>query len=101
MQIRKHYPEVEYIEINVRADHVHMVVSFPPKYTIAKIVQIIKTNTSKEMFEKFKILKERYRTKHIWSIGYYVSTVGLDEEAIKQYVKYQEKEDLGQAELAF
>ena len=57
-EIREHYPEVEYIEINVQAGYVHRVVSFPPKYSIEKIVQIIKTNTSKEIFEKFKFLKE-------------------------------------------
>jgi putative transposase len=100
-EVRKYYPEIEYVEVNIQTDHVHAVVSFPPKYSIARIVQIIKTNTSRGLYEKFKFLRERYRTKHVWSIGYYVSTVGLDEEEIKRYVKYQEKEDLGQAELAF
>ena len=100
-EVRKYYPEIEYIEVNIQTDHVHVVVSFPPKYSIARIVQIIKMNTSRGLYEKFKFLRERYRTKHVWSIGYYVSTVGLDEEEIKRYVKYQEKEDLGQAELAF
>ena len=98
-QVKDYYPEIEYVETNVQPDHV--VINFPPKYSIAKVVQIMKSNTSRGLYEQFKYLRERYRTKHVWSIGYYVSTVGLDEEEIKRYVKYQEKEDLGQAELAF
>ena len=100
-QVKDYYPEIEYVETNVQPDHVHVVINFPPKYSIAKVVQIMKSNTSRGLYEQFKYLRERYRTKHVWSIGYYVSTVGLDEEEIKRYVKYQEKEDLGQAELAF
>jgi putative transposase len=100
-EVRKRYPEVEYIERNIRPDHVHVVVSFPPKYSISKVVQVIKSNTGRALWEKFAFLKERYYGRGgIWSAGYFVSTVGLDEETIRQYVRYQEKEDLGQAELA-
>lgn len=99
-EVRKHYPEVEYVERNIQADHIHLLVSFPPKYSIAKIVGIMKQNTSKALKEKFDFLRERYYgSPGIWSIGYFVSTVGLDESMIRKYVKYQEKEDLGQAEL--
>lgn len=100
-EVRKFYPEIESEEINIQPEHVHMAVSFTLKYSISKVVQVIKSNTSKGLYDKFKFLQERYRTRHVWSIGYYVSTVGLDEEEIKRYVKYQEKEDLRQAELAF
>lgn len=100
-EIRKYYPEIEYIRVKIQPDHVHIIVSFPPRYSISKVVGLIKSNTSKGLYEKFKFLQERYRTKHVWSIGYYVSTVGVNEEQIKRYVEYQEKEDLGQAELAF
>lgn len=101
-EVRKHYPEIEYVERNVQPDHVHLVVSFPPKYSIAKVVQILKANTGRALREKFAFLRKRYYGRGgVWSVGYFVSTVGLDEEAIKRYVRYQEKEDLGQAELAF
>ena len=101
-KIRKRYPEVEYVERNIRPDHVHVVVSFPPKYSVAKVVQVIKSNTGRALWEKFEFLKERYYGRGgIWSAGYFVSTVGLDEETIRRYVRYQEKEDLGQAKLAF
>lgn len=101
-EVRKHYPEIEYIERNIRQDHVHILVSFPPKYSISEVVQIMKANTSKALKEKFGFLKKRYWGKEgIWSVGYFVSTVGLDEEKIKRYVRYQEKEDLGQTKFAF
>ena len=101
-EIRKRYPEIEYVERNIRPDHVHVVVSFPPKYSVAKVVQIIKSNTGRALWEKFDFLKSRYYGRGgIWSAGYFVSTVGLDEKTIRRYVKYQEKEDLGQAKLAF
>ena len=101
-EIRKRYPEIEYVERNIRPDHVHVVVSFPPKYSIAKVVQVIKLNTGRALWEKFDFLKSRYYGRGgIWSAGYFVSTVGLDEKTIRRYVRYQEKEDLGQAKLAF
>ena len=100
-EIRKNYPEIEYVQRNIQPDHVHLVLSFPPKYSIAKIVQIIKSNTGKAMWEKFDFLRKRYYGRGgIWSAGYFVSTVGLDEKLIEKYVQYQEKEDLGQAKLA-
>ena len=101
-EVRKYYPEIEYIERNIQPDHVHIVINFPPKYSIAQVVQIIKQNTGKALRDKFEFIRERYYGRGgIWSVGYFVSTVGLDEETIRRYVKYQEKEDLGQAKLAF
>ena len=101
-EVRKFYPEIEYLERNIQLDHVHLVISFPPKLSISQVVQIIKSNTGKALKDKFDFLKQRYYGRGgIWSIGYFVSTVGLNEEMIMQYVKYQEKEDFGQAKLAF
>jgi len=100
-EIRKRYPEIEYVQRNIQLDHIHLVLSFPPKYSIAKVVQIIKSNTGKGLAENFEFLQERYYGGGgIWSVGYFVSTVGLDEKMIEKYVRYQEKEDLGQAKLA-
>jgi len=100
-EVRKSYPEIEYVQRNIQPDHVHIVLSFPPKYSIAKVVQIIKSNTAKAMWERFEFLRQRYHGRGgIWSAGYFVSTVGLDAKLIERYVRYQEKEDLGQAKLA-
>ena len=101
-EVRKQYPEIEYVERNVQPDHVHLVVSFPPRHSIAKVVQLLKANTSRALSEKFTFLRQRYHgAGGIWSVGYFVSTVGVDEERIKRYVRYQEKEDLGQTKFAF
>jgi putative transposase len=100
-EIGKHYPEIEYIEYNIQPDHVHLVLSFPPKYSGSKVIGIIKRNTGKALRNKFDFIRERYYgLGGMWSVGYFISTVGLDEETIKNYVKYQQKEDSGQAELA-
>ena len=100
-EVRKRYPEIEYIERNIQPDHIHMVLSFPPKYSIVKIVQLMKSNTGKALKEKFPYIKKRYWGRGgMWSVGYFVSTVGLDEQMIRRYVKHQGEEDLGQAKLA-
>jgi putative transposase len=100
-EVRKRYPEIEYLERNIRPDHIHIVVSFPPKYSIAKVVQIIKQNTGKALSKKYEYIRKRYYgAGGMWSAGYFVSTVGLDEKTILEYVRHQEREDLGQAKLA-
>jgi len=100
-EIRKLYPEIKYVQRNIQPDHIHLVLSFPPRYSLAKVVQIIKLNTGKAMWEKFDFLRKRYYGRGgIWSAGYLVSTVGFDEKLIEKYVQCQEKEDLGQAKLA-
>ena len=100
-EVRKQYPEIEFVKVNVQTDHVHLIVSFPPKYSIAKVVQILKQNTGKALKDKFDFLRKRYYgSGGIWSVGYFVSTVGLDEEMIMKYVEHQGKEDSGQAKLA-
>jgi putative transposase len=83
-EVRKYYPEIEYVERNIQPDHIHLIVSFPPKYSIARVVGIMKQNTGAALKEKFDFIKERYlRTGgSVWSTGYYVSTVGLDEHMI-------------------
>jgi putative transposase len=101
-EIRKYYPDIEYIERNIQPDHVHLVLSFPPKYSISDVVRVMKVNTGLALKEKFEFLQKRYWGRGgIWSVGYFASTVGLDETTIRRYVKFQEKEDRGQAKLAF
>ena len=100
-EVRKYHPEIEYIERNIRKDHVHLILSFPGRYSASRVVQIMKANTGKALKEKFDFLRKRYYGRGgIWSVGYFFSTVGLDEETIRAYVKHQEKEDLGQAQPA-
>ncbi len=83
-EIGKRYPEVEDIERNIEPDHVHRVMSFAPKYSIGRVVQMMKQNTGRGLKEKIEFLRERYwGSGGIGSVGYFVSTVGLDEDAIR------------------
>jgi len=74
----------------------------PLKYTVCKEVETIKKNTSRSLSRKFAFLKKVYwDRKGIWGKEYFVSTVGINEEVIRRYVKLQEKEETGQAKLEF
>lgn len=69
-EVQRHSPEVEYSERNIQPDHVHLVISFPPKYAIAKVVQIIKSNTGNALKDKFEFLQRRYYgAGGMWSAG--------------------------------
>jgi putative transposase len=81
-------------ELNVQIDHVHLIIKVPPKISISDIVGILKGRTAIRIFNKFRELKQRtYWGNHFWSKGYCLDTVGLDEEMIRKYVKYQEDKD--------
>ena len=81
-------------ELNIQEDHVHLMIMVPPKVSISELVGALKGRTAIRVFNKFKHLKQRpYWGNHFWSKGYCVDTVGLDEEMIRKYVKYQEKKD--------
>jgi putative transposase len=93
-------PDIEVIKVNVQADHVHMVVVIPPGIAVANAIQYIKTHTAKELKAKFPFLQKTYaRRGGIWSRGYCVSCIGMDEKEILAYVEHQEKEDKGQLQL--
>ena len=84
----------EVVELNVQVDHIHLLVMVPPKISISDFVGIVKGRTAIRVFNKFKELKNRpYWGNHFWARGYCVDTVGLDEEKIRAYVKYQEKRE--------
>ena len=81
-------------ELNVQADHVHLLVSVPPKVSISKLMGTLKGKLAIKLFKSYPNLKKKpYWGNHFWARGYFVSTVGLDEEMIRKYVKHQEKEE--------
>lgn len=99
-EIQKHYPEIVVEEANAEPDHLHVLVSIPPKMSVSSFVNVLKTNTANGLKGKFEFLKKLYwGTKSIWSIGYFVSTVGINESVIRKYIEFQGKEDTGQAKL--
>ena len=84
----------EVIELNVQSDHVHVVVSIPPKVSVSTYMGTIKGKIAVKMFKTYPMLKKKpYWGNHFWARGYFVNTVGLNEEMIKRYVKYQEEEE--------
>lgn len=95
-QISEWY-SVEIEEMSVQADHVHIVCSIPPKLSVSNYVGIVKGKPAIKLFEKKRYLKQKpFWGNHFWARGYFVSTVGIDEEKIKRYVKYQEQQEKDQ-----
>jgi len=84
----------EIVELNVRIDHVHLLIMIPPKISVSDYAGTVKGRTAIRVFNKFRNLKEKpYWGNHFWSRGYCVDTVGLDSEMIRKYVKYQEDKE--------
>lgn len=80
--------------MNIQPDHVHIVVSIPPKVSVSDFMGILKGKTAIKLFKSYPNLKKKpYWGNHFWARGYFVNTVGLDEEMIRRYVKYQEDEE--------
>ena len=101
-QISSFRPEIEILEVNTDLEHIHILVSIPPKFSVSKIVNMIKANTGSAMRKKFPFLDKVYwGVSGIWSTGYFVSTVRINEATIRKYVQLQGKEDSGQAKLEF
>ena len=102
LQISRFHPEISIVEVNTDVDHLHVMVSIPPKMPVSDVVRLVKSNTGKAMRKRFPFLDKVYwGSEGIWSIGYFVSTVGISEAVIRRYIEYQGKEDSGQAELEF
>jgi putative transposase len=99
-EITEHYPLIRFTTVNHDKDHVHFLISIPPTESVGKIVGIIKQNTSRELKQKFPFLKQVYwGTDSVWSEGYFVSTVGIDEKIIQAYIENQGKKDAGQTKF--
>ena len=85
---------VDILEMNVQIDHIHLVCSIPPKVSVLVLMGTLKGKLAIKLFKSYPKLKEKpYWGNRFWSRGYFVTTVGVDEEMIRRYVKYQEGED--------
>jgi putative transposase len=85
--------KVAVLELKVQAEHVHVVLSIAPKYAVSNIMGYLKGKLAMRLFQRYEKLGKRYWGRHLWSRGYCVSTIGLDEERIRKYVKWQEKRE--------
>ena len=89
-------------ELNVQTDHVHLIVQVPPKLSISQYMGRLKGKSAIRVFSAFKDLRQRlYWGNHFWAQGYCVGTVGLDQEMIRKYVKWQEKQEQRQEQFRF
>ena len=99
-EITEHYPLIKYKTVNHDRDHVHLLISIPPTMAVGKVVGIIKQNTSRKLKQKFPFLKQVYwGTDAVWSEGYYVSTVGINEFIIQRCIEEQGKKDAEQTKF--
>ena len=87
------YKGVEIIEGHLMIDHIHMLVSIPPKYSVSQFMGYLKGKSSLMIYEKFGNLKFKYRNREFWCRGYYVDTVGKNAKKIAEYIKNQLEED--------
>ena len=93
-------PDMEVIKVNAPLDHIPMVVVIPPRVAVADVIQFLKSQSGTMLKAKFPFLQKLYWSRGgIWSRGYCVSSVGLNEKEILAYVTYQDKEDRGQLQL--
>ena len=81
------YKGVEIIEGHLMPDHVHMLVSIPPKISVSSFMGYLKGKSALMMFDKHANLKYKFGNRHFWAEGYYVSTVGLNEATVRKYIQ--------------
>ena len=84
---------VEIIQAEACPDHIHMLISIPPKYSVAQIMGYLKGKSSLMIFDRHANLKYKYGNRHFWARGYYVDTVGRNKKQIAEYIKHQLDED--------
>lgn len=89
----------EIVEGHVMTDHIHMLISIPPKHSVSNVVGYIKGKSAIYVARHFRGREKNFTGEHFWARGYFVSTVGRDEVVIREYIKNQEQEDICQDEL--
>ena len=94
------YKGVEIIEAEACKDHIHMLVSIPPKYSVSQIMGYLKGKSSLMIFEKYANMKYKYGNRHFWCRGYYVDTVGRNKKAIAEYIRNQLQEDVAYDQMS-
>ena len=94
------YKGVEIIEAEACKDHIHMLVSIPPKYSVSQIMGYLKGKSSLMIFEKYANMKYKYGNRNFWCRGFYVDTVGRNKKVIEQYIRNQLQQDYEEEQLS-
>ena len=93
-------PGCEILKCNIQVDHIHMIMVIPPKYAVSDVIGRMKGMTASQIRKKFPWLKKLYWKENVvWSTGYFVTTIGVDEDKVMKYIRWQESQDSGQAKL--
>jgi putative transposase len=95
------WKEAEIIEGHVSRDHVHLVLSIPPKYAVSEVIGTIKGRVAIWLFKELPELRKRYWGRKFWSRGYFLSTIGVNESIIRQYIQRQELKERQAERLGF
>jgi len=94
VRVLSEWKDVEVLELSVGDDHVHLVASIPPKLSVSSFMGFLKGKLAIKVFKSYPRLRQKpYWGNHFWARGYFVSTVGMDEDMIRRYVKYQEERE--------
>ena len=102
-EVRRFHPDWFVEEMGIEPDHVHLHMVIPPKYAVTRVVNTMKSATSKHLKQRFPhfLQKVYWDGGGIWSQGFFVSTVGINEAIIQRYIREQGEQDSGQAQLEF
>lgn len=92
----KKYPTLYLVKMSTDEDHIHLQIEIPPDIAVSSAVQKLKQRSSVDIKKGFKFVREMYLENSIWSVGYFSSTIGLNEQQIRKYLEYQGKKDLSQ-----
>jgi len=93
-KVLKKYPSLQIVAMNVDEDHIHLQIEIPPNIAVSRVVQVLKSESSKCLRRKFKFIRRMYLGTSIWSVGYFSSTIGLNEKLIAQYIQAQGKKEI-------
>ena len=91
---------IEIIEVEACPDHIHMLISIPPKYSVAQVMGYLKGKSSLMIFDRHANLKYKYGNRHFWCRGYYVDTVGKNKKRIEEYIRNQLQDDIANDQLS-
>jgi REP-associated tyrosine transposase len=87
------WKKLEILEMNIQEEHVLLLLSIPPQFSVSEVVGFLKGKSAIKIVDKHLQLKKRYWERHFWAKGYCASTAGLDEQRIREYVKWQKEKD--------
>lgn len=92
--------EIELLEGAIMSDHVHLYLSVPPKHSLSQVMKVLKGKSAEILMKRYpKLLKRGYGNRHLWARGYFVTTVGINSDIIKRYVKNQFEEEENERQM--